>query len=230
MLNSLACDNQLEHLTCGSNEVHVWRVSIEDQMAHLGNLLEILSQRELHRMFRFAIPSDRDRYTVCRATLKLILARYLDVTPEKICFWFDTNGKPQLQKERGLVDVRFSVSHSEDLALFSVSLGRETGVDIEWIRPALASQWIAERFFPADEVKYLGQLKGISYIDGFFRCWTRMEAYLKALGQGLAGVGKFTDYDRLAWSLYDLNLGTGYTGSLAVQGHDHRIVYYDLFY
>jgi len=160
----------------------------------------------------------------------LILSHYLDVTPEKICFTSDTKGKMQLQKKSSSLDIQFSLSHSGNMALYSISLKKENGVDVEWIRSDLPSHWIAERFFPAEEVKYLRQLKGVSFIEGFFQCWTRMEAYIKALGKGLAGAGKATNYDRLNWSLYDLNLCKGYVGSLAIQGHNHRIVYFDLSY
>lgn len=228
MFNHLVCNNLPERITCGLDEVHIWRVSTEDQLPHLENLVRILSVEDISRVNRLAMAADRNQYIVCRAALRLILARYLDITPEKLCFQSDMNGKLQLQKKSSLLDIRFSVSHSRSIALYSVSLERETGVDVEWIRTDLASQWIAKNFFPADEVKYLGQLEGVSFMEGFFQCWTRMEAYMKALGQGLAGAGKVTNYDRLRWSLYDLNLGTGYAGSLAVQGHDHRIVYYDL--
>jgi 4'-phosphopantetheinyl transferase len=228
MFNHLVCNNFQERLTCGLDEVHVWRVSTVDQLPHLENLMRFLNMDELSRLNRLVIPIERNQYIVCRATLRLILSRYLDINPEKICFSYDTKGKMQLQKKLNLLDIRFSLSHSGNMALYSVSLKKENGVDVEWIRNDLASHWIAERFFPADEVKYLRQLKGVSFIEGFFQCWTRMEAYMKALGQGIAGAGKVTNYDRLSWSLYNLNLGKGYTGSLVVQGHDHRIIYYDL--
>lgn len=64
---------------------------------------------------------------------------------------------------------------------------RRIGVDIEMICPALAGADIAESFFSRREVKQLRSLSGSAQAAAFFSCWTRREAYVKALGLGLSG-------------------------------------------
>ncbi len=218
----------LERLSCKSNEVHVWRANLQGLVSQLTTLVRILNTEEIARANRFARETDRDRYIACRAGLRMILTRYLGVSTAALVFRLNVNGKPRLHNELGAVDLRFSVSYTEGLALYSVSCGRETGVDVEWVRSSLASPWIAERFFLAEEAKWLGQLGGDSYVEGFFQCWTRMEAYLKACGQGLAGAGTDSSEDRSDWSIYDLQPGTGYAGALAAGGQGHRIICWDL--
>ena len=54
--------------------------------------------------------------------------------------------------------LRFNVSHSEGVALYAVTRGRETGLDIEFVRENFASLDIAKRFFSKAEVSVLGAL------------------------------------------------------------------------
>ena len=79
----------------------------------------------------------------------------------------------------------FNLSHSHGLAVIAVGAGREVGIDVELLRPEFAGEDIAKRYFSAREVRELAQLPVGSRTEGFFRCWTRKEAYIKARGEGL---------------------------------------------
>jgi 4'-phosphopantetheinyl transferase len=46
---------------------------------------------------------------------------------------------------------------------------------------------IAERYFSPREAAQLRSLPRVQQSLAFFRCWTRKEAYLKALGCGISG-------------------------------------------
>lgn len=76
--------------------------------------------------------------------------------------------------------------HSHELALYAVTRGREVGVDLEYMREDFASQEIARRFFSPCEVATLGALLAHLQAEAFFNCWTRKEAYIKAVSQGLS--------------------------------------------
>jgi 4'-phosphopantetheinyl transferase len=63
----------------------------------------------------------------------------------------------------------------------------EIGVDVELIKQVFAFDEIAERFFTAREVAALRALPSRVRCQGFFKCWTSKEAFLKAKGTALSG-------------------------------------------
>src|SRR6202035_65500 len=80
---------------------------------------------------------------------------------------------------------RFKLSQSNGLAVIGIVRERDLGIDVEMIRPDFASEEIAERYFSAKEIADLNKLPTKQRTDGFFLCWTRKEAYIKAKGDGL---------------------------------------------
>src|SRR5437762_14383062 len=63
---------------------------------------------------------------------------------------------------------------------------RRVGVDIERIRPMSDLEAIAERSFSPHERQELRRLASGDRNEGFFNCWTRKEAFIKAVGEGLS--------------------------------------------
>lgn len=63
---------------------------------------------------------------------------------------------------------------------------RELGIDIERIRKDFPYQQIAESFFSPFENAVLRSLPEHQQLRAFFTCWTRKEAYIKAVGKGLS--------------------------------------------
>lgn len=213
--------------------VDVWRAELVAAETLIEELSRTLAADELARASRFYFSRDRTRFIVARALLRRILSLYTHRPPESLRFVYGPRGKPSLA-ERGF-ELEFNLAHSRGLALYAVTRGGPVGVDVEYIRPELAAERIAERFFSAEETAALRALPRQEQSAAFFRCWTRKEALLKAWGQGLAfGLDRFTvscDPDRAAllstpfdlaeaerWSLVDLEPGPGYAGALAVHG------------
>jgi 4'-phosphopantetheinyl transferase len=161
------------------NEVHVWRVGL-DGAAPAG----VLSDDERQRAARFRFERDRRRFAAARASLREILGGYLGEPPERLRFGQGAHGKPVLAWPAAS-GVCFNVSHSDALALCAVSRGREVGVDVEALRPLPDADALAERFFSAAELAELRRLPDARRLQAFFCCWTRKEAYLKAIGCGL---------------------------------------------
>jgi len=94
-------------------------------------------------------------------------------------------GKPALDLEETQQCVRFNLSHSHGLAVFAFSLDREIGIGLELIRFNFATDEIAVRYFFPRELAEWRALPSDSRAEGFFLCWTRKEAYVKARGAGL---------------------------------------------
>jgi 4'-phosphopantetheinyl transferase len=202
----------------------------------MGDLLRTLAPDEIDRAARFQFAEHRQQYIYCRGLLRVILSRYLHVEPGQIQFRYATTGKPSLADVREAGDLHFNLSHSGGLALFAVTGGREIGVDLEKIRPTIDVQAIARRFFSDREFQALVALPKAEQPRAFFACWTRKEAYIKAIGDGLAfpldhfsvSVSPNVPAALLEvrgepgppsrWSLQDLCPGDAYMGAVAFEG------------
>jgi 4'-phosphopantetheinyl transferase len=150
-----------------------------------GDLEASLSPDERRRAARFVFERDRRRFIAARARLRQLLGERLGVSPEKVQLAYSSAGKPSLAPgyER---DLRFNLSHCEDVAVFAFADGREVGIDVEAVRELEDAGEIAARFFsPAEDEAYRG-LPERERPQGFFNCWTRKEAFIKALGSGLS--------------------------------------------
>jgi len=171
-------------ISLSSGEVDVWSVRLESSEHGAAALVATLSSDELERADRFHFDRDRWRYICGRGVLRQLLGAYLNVSPAEVTFGYGTYGKPALSgKGEGLL--KFNVSHSHELALVAVG-DVEMGVDVEAIRPMADADDIASRFFSPRELADLRALPLTLRDAAFFACWTRKEAYLKALGSGLA--------------------------------------------
>ncbi len=228
-------------LMLGDDEVHVWRASLSLTAPRVQSLQQTLAADERERAERFHFQKGREHFIVARGLLRAILGRYLDMQPCKLRFCYNPNGKPTLVRESGGDVLRFNVSHSHGLALYAVTGGREIGVDLEWLRPDLAHEQIAERFFSPHEVAVLSTLPRNMKPEAFFNCWTRKEAYVKAKGKGLTlpldqfDVSlvpgepaallstKWNPQEAFRWSLQQLIPGPGYVAALAVEGNHWQL-------
>ncbi len=224
-------------LKLGDDEVHVWRAALDLKPAHLEKLQQTLTPSERERAKRFFFQIGRERFVAARGLLRTILAYYLDMEPDQLRFSYNPYGKPDLAPEFDGHGLRFNMSHSHEVTLIAITRGREIGLDIELIRPDLAYEQIARRFFSPGEVATLLALPPNLRQEAFFVCWTRKEAYIKARGEGLsypldqfevslvpgepAALLMTQGFPREAsrWSIYDLDPGPGYAAALAIEGH-----------
>lgn len=209
-------------------DVDLWVWSLEVDGRELQQLATILSDDEKTRAGRFVYDRDRRRFVVARGTLRKLLAPLFGVPPAAIVFAYAAQGKPSVPAAPSL---HFNLSHSENLAALAVSRQREIGVDIEHVR-ALKED-VAERFFSAREVTALRAMPADRQLEAFYRCWTRKEAIVKAIGEGLshaldsfdvtlgadapAAVERFAgeaDASRV-WRLAHFDPAPGYMGAVA---------------
>ena len=163
--------------------VHVWPVSTQASAAVVEWFESILAPSETERAARFRFEHLRRSFIISRGVLRLLLGRYTKTEPRDIEFAYGSKGKPTLASPGRL---QFNTSHSGDVVLFAFTLDCEIGVDVEAIRPMPDIEDIAKRFFCAEETAELMALPGDQRETGFFLCWTRKEAYIKATGEGLS--------------------------------------------
>ena len=145
----------------------------------------LLSDLERARAGRFAFEPDRNRFIVARALLRQLLAARLGVRPEAVELASGARGKPALAGRFATSDLRFNVSHCKDVAVYALSSGREVGVDVEAVRTLPDADDVAARWFSPREYATYRALEPGDRALGFFQCWTRKEAFIKALGEGL---------------------------------------------
>ncbi|HEX8847827.1 MAG TPA: 4'-phosphopantetheinyl transferase superfamily protein [Pyrinomonadaceae bacterium] len=227
---------QLEH-----DDIHIWRAELSQSVLTRQFFLQILTSDEHSKAKRFYSQKDQDYFIVARGILRIILSRYLHVEPHQLRFCYGPYGKPALIETPGREALRFNVSHSHELVLFGVARGRELGLDIEYMREGFASAQLAEQFFSSSEIAMLRALPTDQQMEGFFNCWTRKEAYVKARGKGLSlPLDRFdvslapgepaallsVRAERQGgsdWSLLELSPGPGYIAAVAAEGRDWRL-------
>jgi len=165
------------------NDVHVWRARLDVPWSWTFD--EALSLEDRTRADRFKFESDRRRFCAARASLRLILSRYLQIKPGRLKLEAGEFGKPFLADKNQAQGLRFNLSHSHQLALITVARDREVGVDIEFMRADFVTDEVAAHFFSPAEVEQFRAVPTELRTHAFFKCWTRKEAYIKARGEGL---------------------------------------------
>lgn len=217
------------------SDIHIWRLPLNSAYMPTQALWSVLDQDERSRAERFHFERDRLRFVTAHGLVRCVLGWYLQETPQSLRFNYGPSGKPALAA-RCASDMCFNLSHTSDVALLGLARRREIGIDIELVRPGLAQDRIAERFFAPAEVRELRAIPVADQDQAFFACWTRKEAYIKARGDGLSlALDQFQvslapgepprlvrgyDSGREAqrWSMFDLGLRPNYCAALVVEG------------
>lgn len=213
-------------------DVHVWALPLETADNTVAKFKNILLPEELARSARLRLDHLQRRFIVGRGTLRILLASYLHTQPAHLHFSYGPQGKPYINTTAG---IHFNISHSEDLALLAFTLGCHVGIDVERIRTQPDLLGIARRFLHSEEVSALELLPAGERQHAFYWCWTRKEAYIKALGHGLSvpldsfqvtlrsgEAACFTDLPRTSdddsvWSMHDLRMIPNYAAALVYE-------------
>ena len=209
----------------GANELHVWAVPLHGDPERFGALL---SRAEQQKLARFHFADHRRRYQIGHGALRLILGAYMGIDPIDVEFVQGPRGKPYL----GSKGPFFNLSHSGKLAMIGLSTV-ELGVDIEKVRHLESLHEIARKHFSESEFNALNALQGEARELAFYRCWTRKEAYIKAIGEGLSMPLDSFDVslceapeflscrdgreDPARWSLIDVSPGPEFVGAAALR-------------
>ena len=219
------------------DDVHLWLASSKQGSGCLQYMQSLLVGDEILRAKKFFFEEDRRRYIISRGFLRIILGRYLDIEPKELCFSYNSYNKPLLEGTFLGDYIRFNLSHSGDLILYAITLGREVGVDIEKISFNENADDIVDRFFSEEEKEDFRHLSHDLRQEAFFKCWTRKEAYIKARGKGMTipldgfSVSLLPDEEpalkyvkgnedevKRCWAIKDVIPGDGYVSAVATEG------------
>jgi len=219
------------------DELHVWEADLDDGLAELGRAHGLLHEEERRRASAFVHERDRSRFILARGLLRFLLGGYLHTAPESVSLVYGEFGKPRVFGVGPALE--FNLSHAGSKALYVFGWTR-VGVDVESVIGTLDLD-VASLFSVAEQ-EAIQSLAGDARRQAFFRCWTRKEAYGKALGRGLGtGLGDVSVLplesvgperpllvpggDGSSWCVHDLPVDVGYAAALAVEaGNRHRIV------
>jgi 4'-phosphopantetheinyl transferase len=230
----------MEEMQLSRDELHVWAAALDIAPQQVGQFRETLSPDERSRADRFYFERDRRHFITARGILRTIIASYLEITPSALQFSYNEFGKPELEESHKIGDLKFNVSHSGGLALVAVAMAREVGVDLEAIDRSVQIDELARHFFSANENASLSRLAPSQRFAGFFNCWTRKEAYIKARGMGLSipldsfdvslNPGDPADLIRLedatsvsVWQIENLEVAPGFTAAIAAAGCNWKV-------
>lgn len=208
--------------------LHVWRIDVRQRDDVMRALRRLLARDEEERAARFRFDRDRHSFECTRAALRTLAGSYLGIAPQDVRFGYGQKGKPEVS------GLSFNVSHAGDVAVAAFAPARRVGVDVEEMRPDVELRALATRFFSARENAALERLDGDALVRGFYSCWTRKEAFVKALGEGLSfelgrvevsveGPARVVSVDGDTdagerWSMSELAPRAGYAGAVVVEG------------
>lgn len=161
---------------------HLWLLDFAQLDGIAADIYQtLLSDSERRRAQRYK--RGQREFILCRAFVRLCLARYTGAAADALCFDKNAAGKPQLTAP--YTHWQFNLSHTRSCAALAVIEGAIIGVDIEQScrRNFLG---IAAEYFHPDELALLQGLPEAELASDFFRLWTLKEAFFKALGGGIA--------------------------------------------
>ncbi len=142
-----------------------------------------LSPDEVARADRFRFAHDRRDYVAAHGMLRAALSARFGGAPGAWVFAGRPDEKPTLVSPGG---IDFSLAHTRGLVACAVTAEGRIGVDAENAERRLSVDGIARRFFAPDEASALDRLCGAERLTRFIELWTLKEAYVKALGTGIA--------------------------------------------
>ena len=223
-------------LFIADNEVHIYFASVNLARPYIDDLRKNLIDEEKQKALKFVFEKDRVRYTIARGILREILGQYLSAVPNEISFSSNKYGKLSIDRKYHQSNLNFNLSHSGDMIVYGIINDRQIGIDVENIRPNDSSRNIINRFCSGHEKDEFNMLPERIKERAFFTCWTRKEAYIKALGLGLyyplehfsvsltpgkrAKLTYDKNYDVSKWSLEEFISTDQYIGAVAVEGKD----------
>ena len=162
-----------------ANRVDIWEYPLHTLFEGAASLLNL---EEKARATRYHFEKHQRRFTIARAMMRLILARYTDEAPEALTFEMNAYGKPALTKTPQL---QFNLSHSGDLALLAIGKDYPLGIDLEFFS-ARPYEGIGRQMFSSSENEALKQTQSLLKPLAFFNVWAQKEAFIKACGLGLS--------------------------------------------
>lgn len=221
-----------------AHEIHIWTRDLAITLEQEKAAWVLLSEDEQQRANRFHFPIHRQRFIASRSMLRTILSLYLDYSSKNIIFGYGEHKKPYLHTPNQS-QIQFNLAHSDNMAIYALTLNYAVGIDIEKIKPS-DYQAIAKRYFSSPENEALMALPIDKQLQGFYRIWSRKEALIKASGKGLSlplstfSVSIYNDFETIqlenkTWSLLSIPIFPDYQTAIASNQPIKAVSYWHFF-
>jgi len=168
-----------------ARRVQLWWASCSGAEAFAARLEALLDERERLRLERIRVPAGRRQFLTAHALTRLILAHATDTRPSTLRLQYGPRGKPTLAHGGSSCAPRFNLAHSGDTVALAVA-SAEVGVDVEAVRPLPGRDRLLRRFCSDPEQRWVRSRPEEEQDRSFLALWTCKEAYLKAVGAGIA--------------------------------------------
>ena len=227
-------------------DVHIWYVPDLPDTSQLHAFLPLLSPRERRQAQSYYTVHDMSHFVVRRSILRLLLARYLHCSPDQLTYQIGLHGKLQLTDMDQLSPIQFNLAHSHNSLLYAFTRHRRVGIDLESQDALTDTIQYVTRFFTCREQQFLQSLPLECQPAAILNCWTRKEAYVKAIGDGLTHGLKHFEVSVLPnepaqlleirgsreaamnWTMVSLPMPSGYHATLVVEGQGWTPFYFQL--
>jgi 4'-phosphopantetheinyl transferase len=184
-MNVLTWQTAAQQSPPAPGEIHVWRIDLATDYGRHADVA-LLSPDERERAARLLIEHKQAQFIAGRSAVRRLLGRYLGVPPQALAFRYGPYGKPALGIEHTAAALAFNFSNSEDLALLAVTTACVVGADIEYRHRNINAASFARHILSGSETATFERLAPARQKQALLATWTRKEAYLKALGTGIA--------------------------------------------
>jgi 4'-phosphopantetheinyl transferase len=164
-------------------EVHVWSHKLRSEDSFYAHATRMLSEAELDKANRYHFEKDKKLYMAGHVFARNVIAHYTSLEPNELRFAQTGNMKPHLVDSP--INIKFNLTHSEELVLIAVGFDNDVGIDTEFIMDNFDTDGFAESNFHENELSEFRKLKGDEQADLFYKIWTRKEAFLKLTGEGI---------------------------------------------
>jgi 4'-phosphopantetheinyl transferase len=233
-IGAVMLPNAINRIALPDPETEVWLARLDLGIDQVAQCTKLLSSDEQLRADRFHFERDRHRFIVARGVLRMLLGGHLGIAPAAVAFGYTQHGKPFVTNHPA--QIHFNLSHTGERALYAVSISCELGVDIENLNREIDYNGLARRFFAPRECAALLRVPESDRKRAFFACWTRKEALVKAIGDGLSlaldqfevtvdpdAAPRVLDfavpaYDIVDWTLHSIVVGGDYVATVAARG------------
>ena len=178
------------------DSIHVWAFDLATE--NFQSISPNITEEDESRASRIANTEKRHLYLGGRAGIRSLLSLYTGISPSDLKFGYGNRGKPRLMNELDGAAPTFNYTLSRDKVLYAISQQRHLGIDMEVFPRTINASLMARRKLTETERKNWLDLPSDLGNDSMLCCWTRKEAYGKAIGVGIRfELGQVKLFDRL---------------------------------
>ncbi|MCC2975153.1 4'-phosphopantetheinyl transferase superfamily protein [Sphingomonas sp. PL-96] len=207
--------------------VELVRVDLDAVLPEVLTALTTAGERE--EAARRRNPADARRFLARRAAMRANLARLLRRPAREIALARDPLGRPQVPGS----GIHVSQSSRGGVMIAAFSTDRPVGCDVEEVRGDVDVDAVAELCLGPAERRMLRTVPLPLRPRLFYDCWTRKEAFLKAIGTGMIvdmasfettrRAGPATRWGRVDWASESWSPLAGFAAAVVARGTDWRL-------